>query len=511
MKIYTQNEVTDLKILSKEGNKKVYMGTIDNVQYAFKKLCDYKYVNYTPVNGENFKEILILKHLNKYVKLGCVELIGLYIGDQYVYIIFELLSVSMHKKYIGVDDAVLTHEEIFKMIESLNELHSCGVVHNDIKPANIMHDANGNIKFIDFGLANLYGLNPSKSTTDNYMCSEITKAPDMYSDNTMNNSSIKDSYNISKIKDYYGDCTEESYIKEYINMYSVYYGKQYKTYLSDVWSLGATILCLIFNFEFKPIITLNGNLIQIRVNLCDKESLIQNYENMDISLLNMINDMMHPHMNKRLSCAQILDKYYNMKIYQTVSYIECHDINNEKYKAKYKFLENYRMNIFTNPMYMHSLYERYKHLSIDFVNAKDIGNNDHLYHINNIGIDSYINALIYIKINNIIDEKIINELYNLYNCIFNEPHIIKLTYNKINITEHTNIYPIWMLFELSTMLFKCNVPRELLDTIVFPISVIKFIQYISTCKENIKLLPTISTIITDVAKKELDINLMFID
>jgi hypothetical protein len=68
-----------------------------------------------------------------------------------------------------------------------------------------------------------------------------------------------------------------------------------------------------------------------------------------------------------------------------------------------------------------------------------------------------------------------------------------------------------MLFELSTMLFKCNVPRELLDTIVFPISVIKFIQYISTCKENIKLLPTISTIITDVAKKELDINLMFID
>lgn len=43
-----------------------------------------------------------------------------------------------------------------QMVHGLYEMHSCGIAHNDIKLANVLQTAEGQIKFIDFGLARLY-------------------------------------------------------------------------------------------------------------------------------------------------------------------------------------------------------------------------------------------------------------------------------------------------------------------------------------------------------------------
>lgn len=48
------------------------------------------------------------------------------------------------------------------MLVGLSDLNSHGLVHKDLKPQNIMFDAKGNVKIIDFGLCSEVGEVKSK-------------------------------------------------------------------------------------------------------------------------------------------------------------------------------------------------------------------------------------------------------------------------------------------------------------------------------------------------------------
>ena len=42
------------------------------------------------------------------------------------------------------------------MLDSIEYIHSLGVVHRDLKPENLLLDQKYNLKLIDFGLSNIY-------------------------------------------------------------------------------------------------------------------------------------------------------------------------------------------------------------------------------------------------------------------------------------------------------------------------------------------------------------------
>jgi len=73
---------------------------------------------------------------------------------------------------------------VANIIIGLEFLHSCGIIHRDIRPQNLVFDSNGYIKIIDFGLARIMQANNSADTsgTPCYMAPEILfRQPHSYS------------------------------------------------------------------------------------------------------------------------------------------------------------------------------------------------------------------------------------------------------------------------------------------------------------------------------------------
>src|SRR5262249_4062594 len=101
--------------------------------------------------------------------------------DGIFYIAMELIEgTTLHellseKRILGADEVVHLAQEICK---GLDYAHSHGIVHRDVKPANIMLTARGAVKIMDFGIAKAGGSMTSTGQvlgTPNYMSPEQVK------------------------------------------------------------------------------------------------------------------------------------------------------------------------------------------------------------------------------------------------------------------------------------------------------------------------------------------------
>ncbi len=81
----------------------------------------------------------------------CVQILDYKISKN-GYIVYELLADNLYemRKKLSVDDIKKVSKQL---LEAIREMHSCGVVHCDLKPENIMFSSNGTLKIIDFGNA----------------------------------------------------------------------------------------------------------------------------------------------------------------------------------------------------------------------------------------------------------------------------------------------------------------------------------------------------------------------
>src|SRR5438477_936881 len=68
------------------------------------------------------------------------------------YVQGEPLSAKIAQGPLTVSDAIRLGREV---ADALDAAHSKGIVHRDIKPGNLMLDARGHVKVLDFGLAKL--------------------------------------------------------------------------------------------------------------------------------------------------------------------------------------------------------------------------------------------------------------------------------------------------------------------------------------------------------------------
>jgi serine/threonine protein kinase len=73
------------------------------------------------------------------------------------YVPGETLKERIARGPLGVVEAV---DIALQITEGLIEAHEHGIAHRDIKPANVVLTHDGNVKIVDFGLANLVGLPP---------------------------------------------------------------------------------------------------------------------------------------------------------------------------------------------------------------------------------------------------------------------------------------------------------------------------------------------------------------
>ncbi|KAL8250770.1 hypothetical protein R6Q59_034463 [Mikania micrantha] len=103
--------------------------------------------------------------LSKLEHENIVQYYGTYKDESKLYIFLELVTkgslLSLYRRYHLQDCQVSSYTR--QILHGLKYLHDRGVVHRDVKCANILVDANGSVKLADFGLAKATKFNDVKS------------------------------------------------------------------------------------------------------------------------------------------------------------------------------------------------------------------------------------------------------------------------------------------------------------------------------------------------------------
>ncbi|XP_076896425.1 mitogen-activated protein kinase 20-like isoform X2 [Bidens hawaiensis] len=99
-----------------------------------------------------------------------------------IYVVFELMEADLHQVIKANDD--LTHEHrrffLYQMLRALKYMHTANVYHRDLKPKNILANANCKLKICDFGLARAaFTDTPTTLFWTDYVATRWYRAPEL--------------------------------------------------------------------------------------------------------------------------------------------------------------------------------------------------------------------------------------------------------------------------------------------------------------------------------------------
>ncbi|XP_020583645.1 mitogen-activated protein kinase 9-like [Phalaenopsis equestris] len=99
-----------------------------------------------------------------------------------IYVVFELMESDLHQVIKANDDLTPQHYQFFlyQLLRALKYIHSANVFHRDLKPKNILANADCKLKICDFGLARAsFNDTPSTIFWTDYVATRWYRAPEL--------------------------------------------------------------------------------------------------------------------------------------------------------------------------------------------------------------------------------------------------------------------------------------------------------------------------------------------
>ncbi|KAJ1437805.1 Protein kinase domain [Sesbania bispinosa] len=101
---------------------------------------------------------------------------------QDIYVVFELMESDLHQVIKANDDLTPEHHQFFlyQLLRGLKYIHTANVFHRDLKPKNILANADCKLKICDFGLARVsFNDAPSAIFWTDYVATRWYRAPEL--------------------------------------------------------------------------------------------------------------------------------------------------------------------------------------------------------------------------------------------------------------------------------------------------------------------------------------------
>ncbi|KAL2508918.1 Mitogen-activated protein kinase 16 [Forsythia ovata] len=99
-----------------------------------------------------------------------------------IYVVFELMESDLHQVIKANDDLTPEHYQFFlyQLLRGLKYIHAANVFHRDLKPKNILANADCKLKICDFGLARVaFNDTPSTIFWTDYVATRWYRAPEL--------------------------------------------------------------------------------------------------------------------------------------------------------------------------------------------------------------------------------------------------------------------------------------------------------------------------------------------
>ncbi|KAE8703341.1 Mitogen-activated protein kinase 18 [Hibiscus syriacus] len=99
-----------------------------------------------------------------------------------IFVVFELMESDLHQVIKANDDLTREHHQFFlyQMLRAMKYMHTANVYHRDLKPKNILANANCKLKICDFGLARVaFNDTPTTVFWTDYVATRWYRAPEL--------------------------------------------------------------------------------------------------------------------------------------------------------------------------------------------------------------------------------------------------------------------------------------------------------------------------------------------
>lgn len=167
-------------LLNKGGMSVLYLGSHPEIKEPITlKVLSKKYVAHQEMVDRFMQEARIIELTNH---PNIVKIYGHGTWEGGVYIAMEFIQGLSLRQMIMQEATSLRRslQFVMQIAEALTHLHAHGIIHRDLKPENILLTAQGGIKVIDFGIAQLYSQTERTATlmgTPVYMSPEQKTDP----------------------------------------------------------------------------------------------------------------------------------------------------------------------------------------------------------------------------------------------------------------------------------------------------------------------------------------------